>query len=93
MFRAKLVTGERTVAGPGENKFLQCELLPLTSGKVNEESPGIPSGLFLKATLGGLTLPKRGSIIPASNLDKSRKYKKYFGGKFGVRFEPDDANW
>lgn len=58
MSRAKLVTGDSTVAGPGENRFLQCVVFVLSSGRVSEESPGIASGLLFKTELRGLVLPK-----------------------------------
>lgn len=53
-----MVTGDRTVAGPGEKRFLQCEFLEFSSGRESEESPGIPSGLLVKPVLTGLALLK-----------------------------------
>lgn len=58
MSRARLVTGDSTVAGPGENRSLQCGVFVLNSGKQSEESPGIPSGLLFKTPISGLVLPK-----------------------------------
>ncbi len=58
MSRAKLVTGDSTVAGPGENRFLQCVFFVLSSGRESEESPGIPSGLLFKTGFTGLVQSK-----------------------------------
>lgn len=58
MSRARLVTGDNTVAGPGEKRFLQCVVFVLSSGSESEENPGIPSGLRFKAEFTGLVLSK-----------------------------------
>lgn len=55
--RAKLVTGERTVVGPGENRFRQCVFFVPSSGRPSEESPGIRSGLLLRTEGTGLVAP------------------------------------
>ena len=54
MLSARLVTGDSTVAGPGENRFfMQWLFFVLNSGSDNEEIPGSPSGLRLSG--GGST--------------------------------------
>lgn len=58
MSRARLVTGDKTVAGPGEKRFLQCVFFVLSSGRESEDNPGIPSGLFFKTVFTGLVQPK-----------------------------------
>lgn len=58
MSRARLVTGDKTVVGPGEKRFLQCAVLKPCSGSESDESPGIPSGLLFMAPLPGLGLVK-----------------------------------
>ena len=55
---ARLVTGDSTVAGPGENRFRQCRSFVLSSGSESEESPGMSSGLRFNAVLTGLVQPK-----------------------------------
>lgn len=54
--RVRLVTGDNTVGGPGENKVLQYERFG-RSGCRSEESPGISSGLLLRNVFPGLALP------------------------------------
>lgn len=51
------------MAGPGENRFLQCVFLVLSSVTASEESPGIPSGLLFKTVPEGLLLPKLNESI------------------------------
>lgn len=55
--RARFVTGDRTVVGPGENRFRQCVVFVLSSGRPSEESPGILSGLLFRTTCTGLVAP------------------------------------
>lgn len=57
MSRAKLVTGDRTVVGPGENRFRQCGFFVLSSGRLSAESPAMRSGLRSRRPFTGLVAP------------------------------------
>lgn len=53
MFRARLVTGDSTFVGPGENRLFLMQV-EATSGSDSEESLWILSGLLIKLALIGL---------------------------------------
>lgn len=86
---AKLVTGDSTAVGPGENRFLQCDVLVLCSGREGKESSGIRSGLFV---LTGLILLKKDSMLlfSLSNLCKSHAGVLLYD-RFGLNFESEKA--
>lgn len=69
--RARLVTGDRTVGGPGENRFRQCGFFVLSSGRLSAESPAMRSGLRSRRPFTGLVAPgpcidSIGKLCPAA---------------------------
>lgn len=79
MSRARLVTGDRTVAGPGgENRFRHCGFFVLSSGRLSAESPGMRSGLRSRRPFAGLVGPgpwvdSIGELCPAAAAAAARR--------------------
>lgn len=89
------MTGDSTVAGPGENRFLQCVVFVLSSGRESEESPGIASGLLFLKDLTGLVLPKTlvDSIFSCPICINPAGGRSFVVDLFSWNFESDSANW
>lgn len=56
--RARLVTGDRTLVGPGENRLRQWSFFVPGSGRSSGESPGRMPGLLFRTLLTGLVAPE-----------------------------------